>query len=210
MGFRSAGAAGTTNKLLLSVAAVGVAGSMAGLGTFATFTDTETGSTAIDSGIVAMTIGATGAANRLDVPAVDIVPGDSIQRAVNLTVDSTTTSPLKDIKLTTTGTGGTALTTNVTDGLQLTIRKCSVAWTESTAPYTYTCTGTGAVETSVLASRAIVGADLALSNLGLAAGSTNHLVVTATLPATAGNAFQNLASTITYAFTGTQRDAAAK
>lgn len=202
MSFRTSS---TTNKLLLSAAAVGVAGSMAGLGTFATFTDTQTGSTAIDSGVVAMTIGAdTTSANRLSVAAVNIVPGDTIQRAVDLGVASTTTSTLADIKLTTTGTGANLLTSDATSGLQVAIEKCSAAWTESAVPYTYTC-ASPALKTVVLASRPIIGADVALSSLGLAAGSVNNLVVTATLPSTAGNTFQNLASTITYSFTGTQR-----
>ena len=207
MSFRTAGT--TANKLLLSAAAVGVAGSMAGLGTFATFTDTETGSTAIDSGIVRLAIGAdTTAANRLSVAAQDIVPGDTIQRAVDITVDSATTSTLGDIKLTSTGSATNLLTSDTTHGLQVAVKRCSVAWTESVAPYTYACTG--GTESVVLASRAVIGADLVLSNLGLAAGSTNHLVVTATLPSTANNDFQNLTNTITYTFTGTQRTGTAK
>ncbi len=195
---------GTANKVLLSAAAIGVAGSMAGLGTFATFTDTETGSTAIDTGIVSMTIGASGAANRLAVAATDIVPGDTIQRAVNLTVDSTTTDTPSSIKLTTTGSAANVLTSDTTNGLQVKIEACSVAWTESTAPYTYSCSGT---VSTVLARRAIIGSNLALSGLGLAAGTTNHLVVTADLPSTADNTFQNLANTVTYSFTATQRAA---
>lgn len=208
-----------TKKLLLSLTAVGVTASMAGLGSFATFTDTESGSTPIDSGIVAMTIGADNtAANRLSVAATDIVPGDTIQRAVDLTVDSTTTSTLASIKLTTAAktAAGTVhsslLDTNTTDGLQMVIERCSAAWTESgTSPaFTYACDGTR-TKTTVLASRAIIGADLDLSSaLGLTPGTTNHLLVTATLPSTADNTFQNLASTITYSFTGTQRAATDK
>lgn len=208
MRFTTPGFLGGSTKLVGSLMAIGVSASMAGLGTFATFTDTETGSTAIDTGIVAMSIGASGtAANRLSVAAVDIVPGDTIQRAVDLTVDSTTTSTLASITLTTTGSAANVLTSDTTNGLQMAIDACSVAWTESVAPYTYTCSGT---TTSVLASRAIIGADLALSNLGLTAGTTNRLRVTVTLPSTADNTFQNLANTITYSFTGTQRAATAK
>lgn len=212
-----------TKKLLLSLTAIGVTASMAGLGSFATFTDTESGSTPIDSGIVALTIGADGTAdNRLSVAATDIVPGDTIQRAVKLTVDSTTTSTLGSIKLTTQAkkADGTVhsslLDTNTTDGLQMLIKRCAVAWTESgTAPgYTYTCPNDAngaSQETTVLASRAIIGADLDLSSaLGLTAGTTNHLLVKANLPSTADNTFQNLASTITYSFTGTQRAATDK
>lgn len=208
-----------TQKLLMSITAIGVTASMAGLGSFATFTDTESGSTAIDSGIVAMTIGADNtAANRLSVAATDIVPGDTVQRAVNLTVDSTTTSTLGSIKLTTeakTAAGtvhSSKLDTDATNGLQMVIERCSEAWTESgTSPaFTYACDGTR-TKTTVLASRAIIGADLDLSSaLGLSAGTTNYLLVKVNLPTTADNTFQNLASTITYSFTGTQRTATNK
>lgn len=200
---------GVARKLLLSVGAVGAAAGIAGLGTFGSFTDTETGSTDIDSGIVAMTIGASGTANRLSVAATDIVPGDTVQRAANLTVDATTTSTLASITLTTTGSASNLLTTDATNGLQMEIRACSVAWTEagSSPAYTYTCSGT---ESVVLASRAVVGTDLSLSNLTLSAGATNYLRVKVTLPSTAGNTFQNLANTITYSFTANQRAATNK
>ena len=46
---------------------------------------------------------------------------------------------------------------------------------------------------------------MALSNLTLTAGTTDHLRVTVTLPSTAGNTFQNLSSTVGYTFTGVQR-----
>jgi spore coat-associated protein N len=58
----------------------------------------------------------------------------------------------------------------------------------------------------VLGSRSIIGSNLALSNLLLGAGATNHLRVTLNLPLTAPNLLQGLSSTITYTFTGVQRD----
>jgi hypothetical protein len=57
----------------------------------------------------------------------------------------------------------------------------------------------------VLASRALIGNAIALSNLTLTAGSTDHLRVTITLPGTAGNTLQNQSSTISYTFSGSQR-----
>jgi hypothetical protein len=57
----------------------------------------------------------------------------------------------------------------------------------------------------------VIGSNLTLSNLGsTSAGATDHLRVTLTLPSGAGNTLQNLSSTITYAFTGTQRAATNK
>ena len=59
----------------------------------------------------------------------------------------------------------------------------------------------------MLASRALIGSSIALSNLTLTAGSTDHLRVTVTFPGAAGNTLQNQSSTINYTFTGTQRAA---
>lgn len=74
--------------------------------------------------------------------------------------------------------------------------------------FTYTCDGS---TTTVLASRAVIGASMALSSLSsLTAGSADNLRITLTLPSTAGNTFQGLSSTIAYAFTGTQRTATNK
>jgi hypothetical protein len=90
------------------------------------------------------------------------------------------------------------------------IDKCSAAWTESGPPYTYTCSGS---TSTVLASRAVIGSSLALSNLSdlVTAGSgPDYLRLTLTLLSAAGNTFQNLSSTITYTFDGTQRSATNK
>jgi spore coat-associated protein N len=114
------------------------------------------------------------------------------------------------VKLTTTAPVSSLLNSDVTNGLQMVIDKCSVAWTEAgTSPaFTYTCSGT---TTTVLASRAVIGSNLTLSGLSsLAAGGIDHLRATLTLPTGAGNTLQGLASTITYSFTGTQRAATNK
>lgn len=196
-----------TRKLLASVAVLGAAASIAGLGTFATFTSSTSASHTVSSGTVTIALGATGAAtNRLTVGASAIAPGDTIQRSVDL-IDSGTID-LASITLTTTATSSSLLDTDATNGLQMVIDKCSNPWTESGPPYTYTCSG---ATSSVLASRAVIGNTLALLNLGsLTAGTTDHLRVTLTLPSAAGNTLQNQSSTISYAFTGTQRSAASK
>ena len=53
--------------------------------------------------------------------------------------------------LTTSASPSSALDTDATDGLHVAIDKCSVAWTESGPPYTYTCGGS---TSTVLASSA--------------------------------------------------------
>jgi spore coat-associated protein N len=201
----------TLKRLLGSFTVVGVAAAMAGLGTFATFTSSTSASHTISSGTVSIALGATGPANRLTIGAANVVPGDTIQRAVDLINNGGASADnLSSIVLNTTASPSSLLDTEATTGLQMVIEKCSVAWTEAgTAPaYTYTCSGT---TSTVLASRAVIGSNIALSNLAsLTTGSTDHLRVTVTLPSAAPNTMQGLTSTISYNFVGTQRVAGSK
>ena len=189
-------------KLLLTIAVLGATASIAGLGTFATFTSSTSASHTVSSGTVTIALGATGAStNRLNVDATAIAPGDTIQRSVDL-IDQGTIN-LASVTLTTAASSSSVLDTDATNGLQMVIDKCSQAWTESGPPYTYTCTGS---TSSVLSSRAVIQTGVTLSNLSsVTAGSTDHLRVTLTFPSGAGNSFQNKSSTIQYTFTGTQR-----
>src|SRR3954471_5844997 len=189
-------------KLLLTAAVLGATASIAGLGTFATFTSSTSASHTVSSGTVTIALGATGAStNRLNVDATAIAPGDTIQRSVDLINQGTIN--LASASLTTAATTSSVLDTDATNGLQMVIDKCSQAWTESGLPYTYTCGGS---TSSVLSSRAVIQTGVTLSNLSsITAGSTDHLRVTLTFPSGAGNSFQNKSSTIQYTFTGTQR-----
>jgi len=199
---------GTTRKLIATVAILGAAASIAGFGTYASWTSTTSQSHTISTGTVTIALGATGAAtNRLNIGASALAPGDTIQRSVDLT--NSGSLDLASVTLTTTASPSSLLDTDTTNGLQMVIDKCSVAWTESGPPYTYTCSGS---TTSVVASRAVIGSNIALggSLAALTAGGTDHLRVTLTLPSGAGNTLQNQSSTISYAFTGTQRAATNK
>ncbi|GAC1416718.1 MAG: hypothetical protein NVSMB57_12020 [Actinomycetota bacterium] len=201
--FRSAN--GVSRKLMLSVAAVATAASIAGHGTFASFTSTTSASQTVSSGTVTVALGAVGAANRLTVNATNVVPGDTMQRAFTLTNSGNTN--LASITLSTTATTSSLLDTDATNGLQMVIDKCSVAWVEAgTSPaYTYSCAGT---TTSIIASRAVVGSGVATGSLAaLTAAGSDNLRLTLTLPASAGNTFQTLSSTLQYSFLGTQRTA---
>jgi spore coat-associated protein N len=187
---RPTAARSTAQKLLATVAVLGAAASIAGLGTYATWTSTTSQSQSISSGTV-------------NIGASALAPGDTVQRSVDLT--NSGSLDLASVTLTTTAPTSSLLDTDATNGLQMVIDKCSQAWTEAGPPYTYTCGGS---TSTVLASRAVIGSNLSLSNLGATtAGATDHLRVTLTLPAGADNSFQNKSSTISYAFTGTQRAA---
>ncbi len=197
---------GTSRKVLLSLAALGAAASIAGMGTFATFTSTTSASQSIASGTVTIALGATGAStNRLTVNASALVPGDTVQRSFDLS--NTGNENLASVALTTTASPSSLLDTDATNGLQMVIDKCSVAWVEAgTSPaFTYTCAGT---TTTIVASRAVIGSSLSMAGLAsLTSGGTDRLRLTLTLPSAAGNTFQGLTSTVTYSFVGTQRAA---
>lgn len=197
----------TLIKVLASVAVLGAASSVAALGTYASFTSSTSASQAISAGSVSIALGAAGPANRLTVAASGLVPGDTVQRAVDLT--SASTDPLGSVSLQTSGSPSNALLTDA-NGLTVKVDKCSVAWTEAgvSPAYTYTCSGTN---TSVLAAAA-VGNTSSLSGLAaLSSGtSTDHLLVTLALPTAATNTLQGLSTSITYAFNGTQRTATNK
>lgn len=201
-----------TQKVLFSVAAVGGAAGLAGLGTFAAFTDTDSGTQQISSGTIDVNLGTNAADNRLAVVATGLVPGDSVQRRVKLT--NAGSEDLAALTLTTTPTTSSLLNTDTAQGLQTKIEKCAGAlgWREQgTGPYIYTCDQLSAGDdqgqrTTVLARRPIVGSALALSNISvLTHGQTDDMVVTADLPSTAPNTMQGLSSVIQYSFDATQR-----
>jgi spore coat-associated protein N len=198
-------------KLVASLALVGAAASIAGLGTYATFTSsTPATSQSVASGTLTVAVGTAGtAANRLTVAASNIAPGDTIERAVDLT--NSGNLDFASMNLTTSASTSSLLDTDATNGLQMTIDRCSVAWTESgTAPaYTYTCVG--GTKTTVLASSPVIQSSIPLTGMSSqTAGGTDHLHVTLTLPTTAGNTFQTKTSVIDYVFGGTQRAATSK
>lgn len=194
---RSLSTPGVTGKLIASIAVLGAAAAIGGLGTFATFTSSTSSSHTIASGTLSLTSGPT---NRLGIGASAIAAGDTMQRAIDLNYAGSI--DVGSVTLTTSASPSSALDTDTTDGLHLAVDRCSVAWTESGPPYAYTCGGS---ISTVVSARPLVGSNMALSNLTLTAGSTDHLRVTVSLPSSAGNTLQNLSSTVGYTFTGVQR-----
>ena len=139
------------SKLLLTASLMTVTAVIVGVGAFAVFTDSQSVSRTDSSGTVTLSpIGVNAVNNRLSVGASNLAAGDTVQRAVD--IKNTGSITLADIKLTTNTTVSSLLDTDTTNGLQMVIDKCSVAWTEAgVAPaYTYTCSG---ATTVVLATR---------------------------------------------------------
>src|SRR3954447_20659469 len=134
----------TTRKVVGSLGVLGAAAAVAGMGTFGTFTDSTTPiATTIASGTLSIDVTQQGFA--VPVTTNNFVPGDSLTRAVNLVNDGS--SPLGSVTVSSTATAASVLTTDTANGLQLLVRKCSVAWTQggSASAPTYTCSGTETV-----------------------------------------------------------------
>lgn len=195
---------GTGRKVLWSLGALGGAGALAGLGTFATWTATTGASNTLASGTVVIALGNTGAStNRLTVNASGLVPGDTVQRSFDLS--NTGSQDLASVGLTTTASPSSLLDTDATNGLQMVVDRCSVAWTESgsSPAFTYSCSGS---TTTIISTRAVIQSGLTMAGLSaLTAGGTDRLRLTLTFPSAAGSTFQGLSSTLAYSFLGTQR-----
>ncbi|MGH9301143.1 MAG: TasA family protein [Acidimicrobiales bacterium] len=210
---------GSLRRMALATLLVGGGFAAVGAGAFSTFNSSVTSSgQATNSGTVKIVLGATGSsANRLTVGAVNIVPGDTIDRSVDLSNDPTNNIALAGVTLSDSfSPGATLLSSDSVNGLQLVVSKCSIPWTEAgTAPaYTYTCTGT---TSAVLGSNSspvpVLQTNAALSNLSVLAGTggtVDHLLVHLAFPISAGNTFQGLSTNITYTFTATQRNGSAQ
>jgi len=192
-------------KVLASVALVGGAASVAGLGTFGAFTSTTSANQAVTSGKVILST--TSGPQDFSAAVTNMVPGDTIQRSVTLQ-RSSDTETFGGVTLTTTATDTpTLLTTDATNGLQMKVEECSVAWVKAATTSDLTCSGT---TTPPVASQRVIGSLLPIPTTTLnAAGRTSYLKVTLTLPANADNTFQGLTNTVKFTFDATQRTAKA-
>lgn len=195
----------TAVKLAASVLLVGGAASVAGLGTYGSFTSSTSASESVTAGQVKLTN--AGGAQGTSIAATGIVPGDTIQRSIVLT-RGTGNEKFGSVTLTTTGTESNLLTTDTANGLQVAIDQCPTAWTPKAADSKeLVCAGT---PTSVVPSSPVVnaGRNLTVATAALnEAASTSNLRVTLTLPTNAGNDFQGLSNTVNFDFLATQRAA---
>lgn len=198
----------TTRKVVGSLAVLGTAAAVAGLGTYGNFTDSTTPiSTTIDTGTLSINLAQPTGAVAIPVTTTGFVPGDTLSRSVDLTNDGA--AALGSVHLASTLTSpANVLTTDAINGLQLSVKACSVAWTQggtSTAP-TYTCSGT---ERTIMAGPAVSNTQLT-DPASLAVGGVDRLVFTLSLPASADNTFQGKSASLNLTFTGVQRAGTAR
>ena len=133
-----------------------------------------------------------------------MLAGDSRSAVIDLVNDGTT--PLSTVTLRSWATSSSVLDQDTVNGLQLSVESCSVAWTSGAgAP---TCSGTS----RLYFTQPIVVNNVALTaSAALAAGATDHLKLTATLPSSAsGDAFEGATSNLNFQFTGTQKAGGAR
>lgn len=209
MGKRAKARTSTRAKVLATVAVIGGTAGIAGLGTFGTFTSSTTAQAQTDaSGTVILDHGTV--TNRLSVGATNLAPGDTLQRGFELR--NYGSLDMASITMAISATTSSALDTDATNGLEMKVDKCSVAWVESlTTPYTYTCAGTTSSVLAYTPVTTIKATPASLSGLSaLTAGASDNLVATVRLPSAAGNSLQGLSSTLSISFTGTQRAATSK
>ena len=193
----------TARKVLGSLGVLGAAAAVAGMGTFGSFTDSTTPLNAsVASGTLDIELtGPNATATLPAITATGFVPGDSISRPVDLVNKGNLA--LAGVSLTSTlapNTAASVLTTD-TNGLQLTVASCPVAWTETTTGSgNWTCS-----TPTTLVSGAAIQNSVLPNPKTLAVGGSDRLLVTVSLPASADNTFQGKTSALSISFTGSQK-----
>lgn len=197
----------TAGKLIASASLLGAAAAVAGLGTYGAFTSSTQASTKVTDATMHIDMAANGGSNNLQLDAAGLLPGDRVQRLITLA--NSGTADLAAVALTTAAIGApSVLTSDITNGLKIGVESCNQVWSAGSPGTGYSCGGT---KTQVLTTRAIIGANMALAPLtSLTAGAKDNLLVTLTLPDTAGDAFQGVTSTVNFTFSATQRAATIK
>jgi camelysin-like metallo-endopeptidase len=197
----------TARKVLGSLGVIGAAAAVAGMGTFGTFTDsTAPLNASVTTGTLALALTPANDTASLSINATNFVPGDSLSRSVDL--KNAGTSAHSSISLISTASASNLLSTDPTNGLQLGIQSCSVSWTKN-ADGTYSCTG--GTKTTMLPSTAAVQSNAVLPTpASLTVGGVDHLVVTLSLPTSAGNTFQGLSNSLALTFNGVQATGTAR
>lgn len=200
----------TARKLLGSLGVLGTAAAVAGMGTFGTFTDsTAPLNASVATGTLSITLTPANDTAVLSMKATGFIPGDSLARSVDLTNDGTTA--FASLSLASTATVPNVLSTDTVNGLQVGVESCSVPWTKATSAgggAVYTCAGTK--RTMLASGPAVATSGPLASPASITPGGVDHLVVTLSLPTTAGNQFQNLTNSLAISFSGTQASGTAR
>ena len=138
-----------------------------------------------------------------------MAPGDTINRYIDLTNGGTLDAYQTTLKVADGAT--TTLTTDATNGLQVTVKMCTVAYTTGTGA----CSGTETTPMAATPANTLLSMQ-SLSGLLTAAGAVDHLKFVLALPAGSevttngtlpGGTVQGVTSTLTWTFVETERPA---
>lgn len=168
---------------IVVAAAVGGAGMVAS-NVFAALTATATNTSggSVTTGTLKLEYAAAGSSGGFATAITAMGPGDTVNRYIDLTNTGTLDGETPTVQIA--SSDSNTLVNDGTKGLQLSIRACSVAWTQTGAG---TCSGT---ETVVLASTPAATLKNAAANITLPsvlASGVNRLKLTISLPAGSEN-----------------------
>lgn len=192
-------------KLLVVATAVVGGGALVSSSVFASLTAVATASTSVTSGTLILTGTSTAGSGGLVTAISAMAPGDTRNRYVTLTNGGTLDALTPTLRIA--GSGATALTTDGTNGLKVSISACSVAWVAGS------CSGTTTVVLASTSALTLV-ADTALTLPSNNAGAVTALKISIALPTNnevttngtfPGGTLQGLTTTLTWTFTQTQR-----
>jgi spore coat-associated protein N len=186
---------------------------------YANFSATATDAQAITAGTMTLTPANENSATiAYSFAGTAVAPGDTMQRAIKLTVGGDVGASSIDITACATGAvcaGANALFDDATNAVTLKVESCSTFWDEAVSGGipTYSTCDSGGTVTTVLAStstKTLIASGSGHLTTGLNLSGANHLKLTFTLPSGADNSFQSLSDTLTLTFTANQRAATNK
>jgi hypothetical protein len=194
----------TAARIVATIGVLGATAAIASLGTFGSFSDSTTPvDTTVTTGVVSIDLSDAGA-GMVPFDGGLMLPGDS--RALPVDLVNSGDSALSSVTLSSSATQSSVLDSDPVNGLQLQAESCSVAWTDTGAGYT--CAGT---EQPFYAGRMLVDDHVLTGAASLVPGGVDHLLLTASLPATASaDEYEGASSSLSFVFTGTQRGASAR
>ncbi len=199
-----------TRKVVGSLAVLGAAAAVAGLGTYGTFTDsTSPVDTTVQTGTLSINLAQPWGSVGIPVTTSGFVPGDSMTRAVDLLNDGGAALGSVSLQASVTSVLN-ELVTDATNSLQPAVKACSVMWTQggTTSAPTYTCSGT---ERTILSAPVANTGNVPLDNpASLAAGGSDQLTFSVSMPTSADNSFQGKSASLSLTFVGTQRAGTAR
>jgi hypothetical protein len=188
---------------LAALAALIAAIAVAVAGTLSTFTASGSRTQTISSGTFAFTL-TDPSVGPFTTAISGMAPGDFGDRTLELTNPSGGLN-YASIALTAVAEKSSLLNTDATNGLQLTISDCSVAWKQTATTEAATCTGTEKTLTASTPLSKIISEGVTYSSTlaSLTNGGSDYLRFHYALP-TASTGTAGLTSEIKYTFTATQ------